>query len=459
MARFPAIIIGLILALILTGFTPAYISFAPQSALASPGGASLYLSPASGTFTIGSTFTISVFVNTGGENVNAVEADLRFPPTMLQVVSPTAGGSVVAVWVANPTYSNSDGVINFKGGIPTPGINTNAGLISTITFRVKSLGTAVISFSDSSKILRDDGRGTNILASTSGARYDLILPPPEGPQVSSPTHPDQSQWYRNANPVFVWQKTAGVKGFSYMLSQEAIDYPDDIPDSTETEVSYKQIPEGMWFFHLKALGPTGWGGVSHYGVQIDTTPPASFPIEVSPRKRTTQTQPTIFFSTTDNASGIDHYEIRLLQIAGEGINPSNAKGLTPFFIEVTSPYRTPQLNYGTYAVIVRAYDRAGNYREVEDKLTIKRAILVPFGEEGFSLRSNLTISWRQFWWLLTGIVILLAYLAHFLYSKHNEVEEKLKRGAWKIGHKVMDDLKVLIEKRKEYGSKHSQRPW
>ena len=40
-------------------------------------GASLYLAPANGTFFVGSTFDVSVFVNTGGNNVNAVKVDLE----------------------------------------------------------------------------------------------------------------------------------------------------------------------------------------------------------------------------------------------------------------------------------------------------------------------------------------------------------------------------------------------
>lgn len=442
----------------LSGLSLEPLIFSWNRNLALAAETSLYLAPASGTFTIGSTFTVSVFVNTGGDNVNAVEADLKFNPEKLQVVSPTAGGSVIAVWVAQPTYSNALGVVNFKGGIPTPGINTDSGLISTITFRVKSIGTATVRFTDQSKILRDDGKGTNILTNTSGGRYELILPPPEGPQVSSPTHPDQSKWYKNANPIFVWQKDSGIRGFSYMLSREPVDTPDDISDGAETEVGYKGLADDQWFFHIKGLGPTGWGGVSHYGVQIDTTAPAAFPIEVSPRKRTSIRQPTIFFETTDNASGIDHFELKLLQTAGEDIDPKNFKELTPFFIEVISPYRTPVLGIGRYSVIIRAYDRAGNWREVTEKISIKRVFLIPFGPEGFAIRGTLAVSWRWFWWIMAGVIIFLLYLAHFLYKKHDEVEAKLTRGAWKIGHKVMDDLKLLLEKRKEYG-KNVKRPW
>lgn len=426
-------------------------------------GASFYVSPASGSFAAGSTFTVSIFVNTGGRNVNAVEADLRFPPDKLQVVSPTAGSSFVAVWVAQPTYSNALGTLNFKGGIPSPGINTSAGLISTVTFRVRAIGMAPITFTDQSKVLLDDGKGTNILTTTAGATYNLILPPPEGPLVSSPTHSDQSRWYRNANPVFTWQRDPEIRGFSYILNQEPIDIPDDISDGSVTLVSYKNVGDGTWFFHIKALGPTGWGGVTHYAANIDTTPPAAFPIEITPRARTVVRQPVIFFNTTDQTSGIDHFEIKLLKVGLPGVATEEEikeaqQQLTPFFIETGSPYRSPLLGRGTYDVIVRAYDKAGNAREGTRKLKIVTAVFTPFGGEGFLIRGGVILTWSWFWIILGGLIILLLYLAHFLYKAHNEVEEKLMRGVWKIGHRVAEDLKVLLEKQKEYGKRRRSMP-
>ena len=65
-------------------------------------GASLYLGPVTGSFAVGDTFTVSLYLNTGGQPVNAVEADLAFPPNKLQVVSPTTGSSFIKIWVNQP---------------------------------------------------------------------------------------------------------------------------------------------------------------------------------------------------------------------------------------------------------------------------------------------------------------------------------------------------------------------
>jgi len=103
-------------------------------------GASLYLSPGNGTFFVGSTFDVSIFVNTGGNNVNAVKVDLKFDPRKIQIASPTAGKSFIEVWISPPVYSNVDGTASFQGGVPSPGINTSSGVVSTITFRAIAPG-------------------------------------------------------------------------------------------------------------------------------------------------------------------------------------------------------------------------------------------------------------------------------------------------------------------------------
>ena len=64
--------------------------------------ASLYLSPSQGTFLLGSTFSISIYVDTKESEINAVEVDLRFPPDILQVTTPTAGESFISEWITPP---------------------------------------------------------------------------------------------------------------------------------------------------------------------------------------------------------------------------------------------------------------------------------------------------------------------------------------------------------------------
>ena len=416
--------------------------------------ASLFLDPSAGSFAVNSTFTVSIFVNTNGQPINAVEADLKFPPDKLQVVSPTTDTSFFKVWLGVPFYSNTEGTINLKGGIPSPGIVTTKGLITTVTFRVKSTGQASVVFTDESKVLADDGKATDILANKSGAVLNLILPPPAGPNISSISHTDQAQWYANDKPIFIWNKDVGVTGFSYVLNKDSVDLPDDIVDSSNLRVKYENIEDGIWFFHLKAYSTgSGWGGVSHYQILIDKTAPAKFPIRIEPRARTTVRRPFVVFSTTDNTSGIDHYETKILRTDTVPVNEDtrvDSQVKTPFFIESDSPHQTPQLDFGKYKVLVRSYDKAGNFIESETSLNIVHFVLLDMDEWGFGFKGFLFVPWWLFWSLMLVLISFLLWLARHFWRSHTSVKTKLALGVWNLEHKVANDFRRLKEMQGRY---------
>jgi hypothetical protein len=279
--------------------------------------ASLYFSPNQGTFFVGSTFDVSVFVNTGGNDINAIKVDFKFDSKKLQIASPTAGKSFISVWAAQPAYSNILGTASFQGGVPSPGINTSSGLVSTITFRAIAPGETFISFSDSSQVLLDDGKGTNVLSSLGKGAYNLIIPPPEGPDVFSSTHSDQNKWHKNNNPTFSWGREQGVEDFSYSIDCDYQGVPDNISEGNHTSVSYNDLADGIWYFHIKAKKGGQWGGTSHYFTQIDTTEPANFSLEFEPKLKSpvmVSKEPIVSFITTDAFSGIDHYELKAIDL-------------------------------------------------------------------------------------------------------------------------------------------------
>jgi len=391
-------------------------------------GASLYLSPASGTFFVGSTFDVSVFVNTGGEDINAVEVNLKFNPTKLQIASPTTGKSFIEVWVSQPTYSNTKGWMSFIGGVPTPGINTSSGLVSTITFRVISPGETSVLFLDSSKILRNDPEGTNILTSIGRGVYTFLVPPPEGPEVFSPTHSDQNKWYKDNNPTFSWDKKEGITDFSYNFDQDPLGVPDNISEGDHTSVSFSEAGDGIWYFHLKAKKAEVWGGTTHFPVKIDSTPPAIFTPTIEPSLKTTERQPLVSFLTTDASSGLDYYTLKYINMA-----PERKEEASGFFTEVSSPYRLPSLEIGRYLVVLRAYDVAGNWREGTVKIEINPKG-ISFIKKGIQFRGILLP-----WWLMILILLIIHILLLIYFPKRyralirrgkkelREVEKKLRR--------------------------------
>jgi len=72
------------------------------------GEAKLSLSPLTGSFMVGSTFDVSIVLNTDEVYANTVKVDLKFPADLLQVVTPSSGKSFVSLWLEQPTYSNTE---------------------------------------------------------------------------------------------------------------------------------------------------------------------------------------------------------------------------------------------------------------------------------------------------------------------------------------------------------------
>ncbi len=417
----------------------------PASAAA--GSASLSLSPNQGAFDVGSTFEVSVFLNTGGNSVNAVDVSLKFTPDTLQVVSPTGGTSFVAVWVSQPTYSNTDGTIEFSGGLPSPGINTSAGKVSTITFRAKAPGAASVEILPSSKVLLNDGKGTNVLSSVDRATYTLALPAPGGPTVFSPTHPDQNAWYRTNDVTFSWKPQDGVTGYSWWFDEDPSGYADDKVDGTGTSTSYSNVASGIWFFHIKAQTGSVWGAPSSYAVRIDNTPPAAFTPTVDPEGSRPGDRRVVTFTTTDQHSGIDHYEVEILNLDAR----TNA---TPFFTEQASPWLTPALGVGHYRLVVRAYDQAGNWQDgtvtIENDQPPSTVLAQRLYQDG--VRVN---QWFIPWWVVLAFVALLlvfALVALVLWRRqHRDVAEELKENIERARHRLETERQKVNQELQEEG--------
>lgn len=413
--------------------------------------ATLSVGPSAGAFTVGSTFDISIFLNTEGQSINALEISLDFPQDKLQVVSPASSQSIVSVWVAPPRFNNQTGNITLQGGIPG-GISVSNGLIIRITFRVKSLGTAVLKFLDNSKILLDDGRGTDVLEQKINGVYQLTLPPPSGPFVASETHPDQSIWYNNPHVALHWALDIKVDNYSYVLNEEPVDMPDNIGEGLKTSAAYKNVGDGIRYFHIKASKDGAWGGVTHFAVKIDNTPPAEFPIKVSPSPRTISRQPIAQFSTTDALSGIDRYELKIIPLKlQEGENLGKNSFDQPFFIEAGSPHVFSQLELGTYDIIVRAYDKAGNFWEVVRHLAIVSQVFQVIPGQGLRIMNMVSVPWLWFWFGVVSTLLFMLFIVWGLYRWNKGVDSE--RTQKQLPDRIKKQLEELRKYQERYGKK------
>src|SRR3990167_2971187 len=162
------------------------LCLAPLTSLA----ATLSLSPSTGVYTTGSTFTARVIVNTEGKPINAAEGTVKFNPAEITVVSVNRTGSIFNLWVTEPTFSNSAGTISFSGGMPS-GYTGSAGTIFNITFRTTNASNAKVNITNGS-VLANDGMGTNVLSSMNGGSYTIsaasVSPAPEVVEYVAPAN-------------------------------------------------------------------------------------------------------------------------------------------------------------------------------------------------------------------------------------------------------------------------------
>jgi len=332
---------------------------------------SLYLSPPSGTYGVGSTFSIKVKVDSGGQAINTAEGTLIFNSAELQVVSLSKTGTIFTLWTTEPTFSNSTGNISFGGG--TPGSFTgSSGTILTIKFKARASASAQVGFSSGS-VLAADGKGTNVLANMQGGVYtleskivtppteespseDYVSPPtltgtPSAPIVSSSTHSDPEKWYSNNAPEFSWKLPSDVTGVSLMLHKKATANPGPISDGLIESKKFEDVEDGIWYFHIKFKNKYGWGKITHQKILIDTIPPEPFEIEVDDEGDPTNPCPVLYFATTDALSGVEYYELKIRD--GDAI-PITAAALK------TNPFQMAAQSPGTHRIITTAVDGAGN---------------------------------------------------------------------------------------------------
>jgi hypothetical protein len=130
----------------------------------------IYISPSSGSYTVGSIVTVRIMTSSPAQAINAVSGTLKFPADKMQIVALSKASTIMSLWVQEPSYSNGAGSADFAGVVLNPGFTGSAGQVLTVSFKVTNTGTAKLSFSSGS-LLANDGNGTEVLSGLSGAEY------------------------------------------------------------------------------------------------------------------------------------------------------------------------------------------------------------------------------------------------------------------------------------------------
>ncbi len=134
-------------------------------------GATLYLLPYYGVYSVGETFQVHVVADTANASINAAEAVLSYDYHSLEVESISVDDSILHVWPTPAAFSNTDGTIRFSG-LTNGEYKGDNGELITITFRALRNMTSSVKFL-SGDMLTSDGSESNIVSELKSGLFTI----------------------------------------------------------------------------------------------------------------------------------------------------------------------------------------------------------------------------------------------------------------------------------------------
>lgn len=304
------------------------------------------------TITAGRNITVTITAN---RNVayNAISLNVSFSNFTYVGVSATGG------WTPIVGPSVSGNTVSFSGALLGQSV-TGARNVLSLTLRAPNSGSASISVTGQ---LSGEGEGTGTENGSGSATFQTVpapTPPPPTPtprqapgnvSITSSTHPDQNKWYSNPSLTLNWDRPGEAIDFSYILDTIDSTEPTNNANITDQTLTFNDLEDGIYYFHIKARNDIGWGPVSRYKISIDTNQPQPFTTTLV--KDATEESYFLFYATNDTGSGISNYDVF---IDGELIANSQSGMQIPIQTEV---------------IRILAKDNAGNIREVNTVLAEK----------------------------------------------------------------------------------------
>ena len=163
-----------------------------------------FVIPAKGQFRIGEIFPMKIDVAGIKVPVNTVQADIGFDPSKIEVVDISTEESFANVFIQKE-INDEAGYARLTGGLPNPGYLSDHGVFGTVYFRGKAAGVVKIEFLPTSRVLANDGRGTDVLKEFSSVSY-LILP-----EKITPEEEELQKKLISLNPSVLGEETTNTQ--------------------------------------------------------------------------------------------------------------------------------------------------------------------------------------------------------------------------------------------------------
>jgi C1A family cysteine protease len=103
--------------------------------------------------------------------------------------------------------------------------------------------------------------------------------------IVSPTNPDPGKWYAFRTVQVQWQASSSAGEYSWLLDHSSTAVPDTIADGSAASTTLTGVADGVWYFHVRAGGPSGWGSTVTMRIQVDTTGPRTTALSPSSVRR------------------------------------------------------------------------------------------------------------------------------------------------------------------------------
>ena len=328
--------------------------------------ANLSISPSSVITKVGKTFTVDLVVNNNIDAINAASAVVSFPSDSLQVTSISKAGSFITLWAEEPAFSNDKGTVILEGVALNPGFNKATGKIITITFKALQAGNVSVAIKSGS-VLANDGNATDVLKTTGAALIyinedtkEVTVKETLVPVITSPTHPDSALWYGRRDASFEWKLPGGVTAIRTAYSDKDTVTPNKVYDPPVSNRSFTVDTDGTMYMAVQFKNSSGWGAVTRYRFQIDTTSPESLKVSFPDGAVTTNQTPAVLVLADDSLSGMSKITMSI----------DNGQSLE-FPIDPSNLYHLPKQNAGNHTVVINAVDNAGNISTVALDYTIQ----------------------------------------------------------------------------------------
>lgn len=442
------------------------------------------ITPATGTYTKGQTFTATVRVDPQGKSINAVQATLTFDSSKFSVVSISKTGSIFSLWTTEPTFSNTQGTIDFGGGTTKPFLTQST--LVVITFRATGEGDGDVAFK-TALVTAADGLGTDVYSGSQKATYTVSADtaptpkpkpdtptdqptqdlntgdqpkdkpsdatiafgdPPRAPEVKSKIFADAEVWYATTTGSFTWDLPFDVNGLFLEIATTSNNIPTKkvTPPVGEVQLTPDMLHDGVQYLSMQFSNQVGLGAILNRKIKVDITPPSPFTINVR-AGNSTSSFPTLHFEANDPTSGIDHYELTLASREAVTVTPDEAR----------LGYLITNLEDGTYTVKVKAFDKAGNVTESSTPILITAGWTKPTDlAKGSSFWSIFSLSNLFLVLLFILLGVLIGYIVYLrkqfgrkesrLRKESKEIQDQMEKIFSALRDEIYDQINAITKK-------------